>query len=43
MRTSSGSSNLKRIFIPKFSGLDIHLGVRETEEEGTLMFRIASS
>jgi len=41
--TSSGSSNLKRIFIPKCSGLDIHLGVHETEEEGTVMFRLASS
>ena len=43
MRISSGSSNLKRIFIPKCSGLDIHLGVHEPEEEGPVMFRNASS
>ena len=41
--TPSGSINLKRIFIPKCSGLDIHLGVREPEEKGTMMFRNASS
>lgn len=43
VRISSGSSNLKRIFIPKCSGLDIHLGVHEPEEEGTMMFRNSSS
>jgi len=41
--TSSGSSNLKWIFIPKYSGLDIHLGVHEPEEEGTMMFLNAFS
>jgi hypothetical protein len=40
---SSGSSNIKRIFVPKCSGLDIHLGVHEPEVAGTMMFRNASS
>ena len=43
VHTSSGSSNLKRIFIPKCSGLDIHLGMHESEEEGAMMFWNASS
>jgi len=34
VHTSSGSGNLKRIFIPRCSGLDIHLGVHEPEEKG---------
>jgi len=38
VHTSSGSSNLKKIFIPKCSGLDIHLEMHESEEEGAMMF-----